>query len=128
MQSDEAVVEKVGDQEYQHPSMRYAGRGTGWEEREEVGQKEKQQSKKKGGERKRHRQHLEAHHRARKATSERTQHIKPTEQQTRTFRCHPSSTDSVTMKRIHHGMTPAERCFTKDAVVETVTRRRSYFG
>lgn len=86
LQSKEAVVEKVGDQKYQHPSMRYAGRGTGWEEREGRDRKKTTKQEKKGvGGRKRHRQHLEAHHRARRTTSEQTQHIKPTEQQTKAF-------------------------------------------
>lgn len=37
-------------QEYQHPSMRYAGRGAGWEEEEGGRTKEKQQGEKKGKE------------------------------------------------------------------------------
>lgn len=41
----EAVVEKVGDQGYQHPSVRNAGRGTGWEEREREGRDRKRTKK-----------------------------------------------------------------------------------
>lgn len=55
LQSNEAVVEKVGDQKYQHPSMRYAGRGTGWVERVgggAEGEKNNKAGKREGGEKK----------------------------------------------------------------------------
>lgn len=52
MQSKEAVVEKVGDHKYQHPSMRYAGRGTGWDEREGRDRKKTTKQEKRGGEKK----------------------------------------------------------------------------
>lgn len=94
------------------------------------GTERKQQSRKKGGggEEKdtvntwKHTTEPGGQHRSKPST------LSPQSNRQRPFYLASFNRQCVTMHISHHGITPAGCCFKKEAVTETLTRRRSYFG